>query len=106
MKLHPASFNAFEYPEEDPVPEVADPSREAALDALRGVIHMLLASRTPKAAWNRLYVLAWEMRMLTEIHSQHDLARKLNISDGQITNLKAELAAMLQKRRAAGQSTN
>jgi hypothetical protein len=104
VKLHPGSYNAFEYPEEDPVQEIADPSREEALDAFRGVIHMLLASKTPKAAWNRLHVLAWDMKMLPEIHSQRDLARKLKISDGQITNLKEERAAMWRKRRAAGQS--
>ena len=88
----------FDYPEE-PEPDAAPPaSREEALDALRGVVHLLLASRSQQAAWRRLHVLAWELRMLPEIHSQRELARKLGVSDGQITNLKSELAAMATNR--------
>ena len=93
------SYTQFDYPGGEPLDIVDDASRAEALDALRGVIHLLLTSRSPKSAWRRLHVLAWELRMLPEISSQRALAQKLGISDGQVTNLKSELAVMAENRR-------
>lgn len=101
MNTPEPSHTDFDYPLEEP-PAAPPRSREEALDALRGVIHLLLTSRSPRSAWRRLHVLAWELRMLPEIHSQRALARKLKVSDGQITNLKAELAAMAEQRGQGG----
>jgi len=92
------SLTHFDFPEEASPDTRGDTSRADALDALRGVVHLLLASRSPKSAWRRLHVLAWELRMLPEIRSQRALARKLGVSDGQIANLKSELAAMADRR--------
>lgn len=101
MNTPEPSHTDFDYPPEEPT---ATPprSRKEALDALRGVIHLLLTSRS---AWRRLHVLAWELRMLPETHSQRALARNLKVSDGQITNLKAKLAGMAEQ-RGAGLSRN
>lgn len=102
MIPNPANSVPFEFPEDDPLPVESEPSREQALEAMAGVVHLLLASRTPNAAWRRLYVLAWELRLLPEIRSQRDLAKKLGVSEGQITNLKAEWATMFDRKRNAG----
>jgi hypothetical protein len=99
---NPANSVPFEFPEDDPFPAEAEPSREQALEAMVGIVQLLLESRTPNAAWRRLYVLAWELHLLPEIRSQCDLAKKLGVSPGQITNLKAEWAAMFGRKRNAG----
>lgn len=100
------SYTHFDFPEEAPPCAVDGTSRADALDALRGVVHLLLASRSPKSAWRRLHVLAWELRMLPEIRSQRALAQKLGVSDGQITNLKSEIAAMAESRDLEKESSS